>query len=66
MVQIMRTMTEVATSETLVHLTKLVKESLDDTKSFWEAIGNGSKLLPLVDLQGKPLQRLFYLGAHQK
>lgn len=52
LVQVMRTMTEVATNETLLHLTKLVKESLETAKSFWESIGDESKLLPFVDLQG--------------
>ncbi|KAJ7770214.1 hypothetical protein DFH07DRAFT_269298 [Mycena maculata] len=50
MVQVMRTMSEVTTSETLSHLSKLVKESLLTTKSFWESIEEDSKLLPLVDI----------------
>lgn len=50
MVQVMRTMTEVATNETLLHLAKLVKESLDDSKSFWEVLREESRLLPLVDI----------------
>ncbi|KAJ7647304.1 hypothetical protein FB45DRAFT_975025 [Roridomyces roridus] len=44
MVQVMRTMSE------LSHLSKLVKESLDETKGFWESIDENSKLLPLVDI----------------
>jgi E3 ubiquitin-protein ligase HUWE1 len=52
MVQVMRTMTEVATSETLLHLAQLVKYSLDDTKSFWGTFDKDSKLLPLVDITG--------------
>lgn len=50
MVQIMRTMTEAATSETLLHLATLVKESLDLTQGFWSDFSDQSKLLPLVDL----------------
>ncbi|KAJ7497325.1 hypothetical protein FB451DRAFT_1550225 [Mycena latifolia] len=50
MVQVMRTMSEVTTGETLAHLSKLVKESLDATKSFWESVEEDSKLLPLVDI----------------
>ncbi|KAJ7188201.1 hypothetical protein C8R46DRAFT_1341056 [Mycena filopes] len=50
MVQVMRTMSEVTTAETLAHLSKLVKESLDATKDFWDSIEEGSKLLPLVDI----------------
>jgi hypothetical protein len=52
MVQVLRTMTEVATSETLLHLTEIVKESLDETKFFWESIQEPSKLLPFIDLPG--------------
>ncbi|KAJ6586954.1 hypothetical protein DFH09DRAFT_1359428 [Mycena vulgaris] len=50
MVQVMRTMSEVTTGETLAHLSNLVKESLDATKSFWESVEEDSKLLPLVDI----------------
>ncbi|KAJ7218040.1 hypothetical protein GGX14DRAFT_495423 [Mycena pura] len=50
MVQVMRTMSEVATGETLTHLSKLVKQSLDATKSFWESMHEESKLLSLVDI----------------
>jgi E3 ubiquitin-protein ligase HUWE1 len=52
MVQVMRTMSEVTTVETLAHLSKLVKESLDATKNFWESIEQDSKLLPLVEIAG--------------
>jgi E3 ubiquitin-protein ligase HUWE1 len=52
MVQVMRTMSEVTTAETLAHLSKLVKESLDATKSFWESVDEDSKLLSLVDITG--------------
>ncbi|KAG7098569.1 hypothetical protein E1B28_000502 [Marasmius oreades] len=50
MVQIMRTMTEVATSDTLVHLAGLVRESLAATEPFWSAAEPESKLLPFVDV----------------
>ncbi|KAF8070121.1 hypothetical protein FPV67DRAFT_1579109 [Lyophyllum atratum] len=50
MVQVMRTLTEVATDETLLHLAHLVKESLAQTRSFWDKVEEPSKLLPLVDL----------------
>lgn len=53
MVQVMRTMTEVATDETLLHLSKLVKQSLDETRNFWETVSEPSKLLPLVDITGQ-------------
>lgn len=50
MVQVMRTMTEVATSETLLHLATLVKDSLAETHGFWENVTEPSKLLPLIDI----------------
>lgn len=53
MVQVMRTMTEVATGETLLHLAKLVNESLSATKEFWSELKEESKLLPLVDTSSK-------------
>ncbi|TFK44714.1 hypothetical protein BDQ12DRAFT_730740 [Crucibulum laeve] len=53
MVQVMRTLIEVATSETLLHLAGLVKESLDDTRQFWESVDEQSKLLGFVDLSGE-------------
>lgn len=53
MVQVLRTMTEVATSETLSYLTQIVKSALDETKFFWESVQENSKLLELVDISGK-------------
>ena len=50
MVQVMRTMTEVSTNETLLHLAQLAKESLEATKSFWETSQEESRLLPLIDI----------------
>lgn len=53
MVQVMRTMTEVSTNETLLHLAQLAKESLEDTRYFWETPQEDSKLLPLIDITSK-------------
>ncbi|KAF9029021.1 hypothetical protein BDZ89DRAFT_1101623 [Hymenopellis radicata] len=53
MVQIMRTMTEAATSETLLHLATLVKESLQLTQNYWSTFEDQSKLLEFVDLNSK-------------
>ncbi|KAF9531661.1 hypothetical protein CPB83DRAFT_79933 [Crepidotus variabilis] len=50
MVQVLRTMTEVATNETLVHLTEIVRTSLDDSKFFWETVHEESRLLSFVEL----------------
>ncbi len=53
MVQIMRTTVEVVTNETFMLLAKLVSESLENTRSFWEDVDDQSKLLPFVDTTGK-------------
>lgn len=50
MVQVMRTMAEVATNETIQQLSRLVKESLKETAEFWRAPSNESKLLSLLDV----------------
>ena len=47
-------MTEVSTNETLLHLAQLAKESLEDTRRFWDTEHDDSKLLPLVDITGLP------------
>ncbi|THH06601.1 hypothetical protein EW145_g3974 [Phellinidium pouzarii] len=49
-VQVIRTMVEVAPTETLAHLAKQVKESLDETAKFWQSPDGESKLLPLVEI----------------
>ncbi|KAG6866357.1 hypothetical protein C0991_005278 [Blastosporella zonata] len=49
MVQVMRTLTEVASEETLLHLAQLVKQSLSETESFWKTVEEPSKLLPLIE-----------------
>lgn len=46
----MRTMTDVASGETLRYLQKLVKESLEETKEFWTSMDDQSKLLPLLEI----------------
>lgn len=53
MVQVLRTMTDVATGETLAHLGKIVNESLASTKDLWENAESLSKLAPLVEFSGK-------------
>ncbi len=53
LVQVVRTMAEAATSETLTFLVKIVQESLDDCKDFWETMDEQPKLLPLVDFNGQ-------------
>ncbi|KAG6850146.1 hypothetical protein H0H93_000531, partial [Arthromyces matolae] len=50
MVQVMRTLTEVASEETLAHLTSLVKQSLTETESFWGTVQEPSQLLSLVEI----------------
>lgn len=55
MVQVLRTMTEVATSETLLHLAEIVKASLEDTRFFWDPIEENCKLLSFVDLAGRSI-----------
>ncbi|KAG6844702.1 hypothetical protein H0H87_004578 [Tephrocybe sp. NHM501043] len=49
MVQVMRSLIEVASDETVQHLSQLVKQSLSDTEFFWNAVEEPSKLLPLVE-----------------
>lgn len=53
LVQVMRTMADVSSSETLLFLRKLVNESLAETKDFWVTMGDQSKLLPLLDIKGQ-------------
>jgi hypothetical protein len=45
-------MTDVASSETLLYLQKLVKASLEETKDFWSSMNDQSKLLPLLEITG--------------
>jgi E3 ubiquitin-protein ligase HUWE1 len=48
----MRTLVDFATNETLVYLSKIVYDSLRDTKDFWKSLEPSSKLLPLLDIDG--------------
>jgi E3 ubiquitin-protein ligase HUWE1 len=52
LVQVMRTMTDVASNETLLYLQKLVIASLEETKEFWGSVDDKSKLLPLLEITG--------------
>ena len=45
-------MAESATTETLAFLTKLVQESLDECKDFWQSMEEQSKLLSMVEFTG--------------
>ncbi|KAH9839447.1 uncharacterized protein C8Q71DRAFT_905985 [Rhodofomes roseus] len=58
-VQVIRTMAEGATSETVAFLVNIVREALDDTKDFWENPREESQFLPLVDVSvtGEDLAR---------
>ncbi|KAI0644511.1 hypothetical protein C8Q79DRAFT_912719 [Trametes meyenii] len=49
LVQVIRTMAESATTETLTFLIKLVQESLEECKDFWSSMQEQSKLLSLVE-----------------
>ncbi|XP_006461106.1 hypothetical protein AGABI2DRAFT_204611 [Agaricus bisporus var. bisporus H97] len=50
LVQVMRTLVDFATNETLVYLSKIVHDSLRDTTDFWNSLEPSSKLLPLLDI----------------
>lgn len=52
LVQVMRTLVDFATNETLVYLSKIVHDSLRDTTDFWNSLEPSSKLLPLLDING--------------
>lgn len=49
LVQVIRTMVEAATNETLAFLVKLVKESLVETEEFWKFGESTSTFLPLLE-----------------
>ncbi|KAJ3821015.1 hypothetical protein F5878DRAFT_550493 [Lentinula raphanica] len=51
MVQTMRTLTEVAASDTLQHMAQLVKESLQATQEFWSTDTQESNLVPLLEVK---------------
>lgn len=52
LVQVIRTMAESATTETLAFLLKLVQDSLEECKDFWDTMEEQPKLLPLVEFAG--------------
>ena len=52
LVQVVRTMAEAATNETLAFLVRLVQESLAEIKEFWESLEEQPKLLSLVEFSG--------------
>lgn len=63
MVQVLRTMAEVATNETLSQLIEFVKDSLSDTQFLWGSEQENSKLLALVDLSGEEKDSIcFFFG----
>lgn len=45
-------MTEVCPVETLTHLAKQVKLSLNETREYWETLSPDSRLLPMVNVEG--------------
>ncbi|EJD02952.1 uncharacterized protein FOMMEDRAFT_107991 [Fomitiporia mediterranea MF3/22] len=51
LVQVIRTMVEVAPADTLTHLAQQVSESLNETKGFWQSTNGESKLLPYVEME---------------
>ena len=66
LVQVIRTMAESATTETLAFLTKLVQESLDEFKDFWQTMEEQSKLLSMVEFTGtyhQPYNTAVFLRA---
>lgn len=51
-VQVVRTMAEIAPTETLGHLSIQVNESLDETKDFWQNPESRSRFLSSVEITG--------------
>ena len=62
LIQVVRTMTEAATNETITFLVKLVQESLEECKDFWDPINEQSKFLSLVEFDGKIFSVALYIG----
>ena len=50
LVQVTRTLIEVAPAETLGFLSKQLKESLEETKDFWQPNDRNSPLLSMVEI----------------
>lgn len=48
-------MAEAATNETLTFLVKLVQESLEECRYFWETMEEQPKLLELVEFSGQSM-----------
>lgn len=46
----MRTLVDFATNDTLLHLSGIVRDSLQKTKDFWQIPESSSKLLPLLEI----------------
>ncbi|KAL6310318.1 hypothetical protein BKA93DRAFT_924556 [Sparassis latifolia] len=57
LVQVIRTMAESATSETIMFLVKLVHETMENNKDFWEHMEEQSKLLSMVDITGEEVSK---------
>jgi E3 ubiquitin-protein ligase HUWE1 len=55
LVQVVRTLAEAATSETLSFLSTLVKQSLDETADFWNSFGGPSKLAGMLQISHQDL-----------
>ncbi|KAF9820248.1 hypothetical protein IEO21_01462 [Rhodonia placenta] len=56
LVQVIRTMAEASTLETIAFLVSLVHQSLEDTKQFWAEMEERSRLLPFADIAGSGSQ----------
>ena len=54
LVQVIRTMMEAATAETLTFLIDLVNESLAETQEFRESLDGQPRVLSMVETSGKP------------
>jgi E3 ubiquitin-protein ligase HUWE1 len=53
LVQILRTMTEVAPALTMSKVISHVRAALDETRNFWSSTGGESKLVRYVELSSK-------------
>lgn len=55
-------MAEAATNETLTFLVKLVQESLEECRYFWETMEEQPKLLELVEFSGQSMISIDFGG----
>ncbi|KAG8721954.1 hypothetical protein FRC08_008650 [Ceratobasidium sp. 394] len=65
MVQLLRSMTEVSATQTLASLTKHVRESLDETKAYWEQSSDQSRLahfILLAERQASTMQTILLVA----